>query len=158
MTMSLFLREPNKGAEIQTPPSGSSSTLENGYDSGTSWVKRSWLITDLNLRQDSMLEKDQFQATFELQRAGLPKSGIDQTPVTVTLLLSIKAAGKEISLLTGLLGRSVQTEEEIQGRSIYSERLQGQISELRAEVESLERENLNLKHTLMESQRPRRVS
>lgn len=156
--MRLSLREPTEGAENQTPLSGQKPTLEHEISHKSTWVQRSWTVLDLNLRPDPSGKPDLLQATLELQRAGLPKSGIDQTPVTVSLLLCFKAAGKEVSLLTGLLGRSVQTEEEIQGRSVYSERLLNQISELRAEVESLERENLNLKHTLMDSQRPRRVS
>lgn len=156
--MRLSLREPGKGAEVQSPLSGAKPALDHGTGSETNWVQRSWSCSDLTLQPEISEKSDHFRATLELQRAGLPKSGIDQTPVTVTLLLCFKVAGKEVSLLTGLLGRSVQTEEEIQGNSVYSERLLNQISELRAEVESLERENLNLKHTLMDSQRPRRVS
>jgi hypothetical protein len=121
------------------------------------WVQRGWKISHLDITKDPTKE-DLLIAVLTLEREGQPESEKNQIPVTVTLSFIIRVQGREIPLLTGFLNRFVETEEQIQGPSVFTERLMEQIQQLREEVEDLHNENNALKHSLTSIQRPKRAS
>lgn len=133
------------------------SPLDHSNLPRTSWVRRQWTVTDLSLNRRPG-EEDSFSCSLSLERDGFTDSGRTPKPVKYSLCLSLRVRGKEIPLLTGLLSKEIQTSEELHSLSVSSEKLLEQITELREEIQSLELENRSLKHTLMEIQRPKRVS
>lgn len=156
--MKLFSQDSKERTSNQVPPgSNSISTLDASKSQTTFWSERTFEFDDLLLKT-TRGEDDLLLISFKLQRVGVADSGKNQNPVSKTLLLSFKAEKKEVALLTGLLGRQLQVEEELRPSFRAKEEMSEDLERLREENEELQSENLILKRSLMEIQRPRRVS
>jgi hypothetical protein len=112
-------------------------------------------ISDLQVEPVRM-EKGLFLSTLQLnQLAG--DSGETQNPVH-PVQLSFKAEGKEMSLLSSLLGRHCSILELKLNRLIHQNQLLSEVQELRVENQNLRQEVQNLYEALDRLQRPRLVS
>lgn len=152
--MKLFSQDSRLGTSDQASIGTSVSTLDSN-SSNTFWSERCFEVFDLHLSTKDPVENLLF-CRFELQRAS-DNFGKNQNPIS-PLLLSFIAEKKEVALLTGLLGRQMRIEEELRPAFRAKEELVEELQRLREENEELEEENKVLKRSLMEIQRPRRVS
>lgn len=142
-----------RASEIES----SSSTLDGEEPQYNEWSTRCFEISDL-LSQRVPGEDNLFILNFRLERIDFANSGNTQNPVPPSSFLSLKAEGKEMALLTGLLMRQCTIKEPLQNHRASHGPVIEELRALREEVEELNHENRVLKHTLGELQRPRRVS
>lgn len=154
--MKLFSQDTQQGASDQVSTyQQKSSSLDPG-SSETFWSRRYFEISDLNLSRTRDQQESTYLVNLELQRAS-DDFGKNQNPIS-QLLLSFKIEQKEVALLTGLLSRVIQVEEELRPSFRAKEEMDEELQRLREENSCLEEENKVLKRSLMEIQRPRRVS
>lgn len=130
------------------------STLEAKIQSTLSWSSSVYQISDLQV--DRHRTDNVFLCTFELDRLERD-SGNNQNPALSTQL-SLKVEGKEIALLSGLLGRHCSFGEFRYTRLIQQNQLVEEIHRLREENLNLKGEVENLYGALESLQRPKMIS
>lgn len=118
----------------------------------TSWFRRSFEISDL-LIEKIPGQESKFLFSLKLKGAGSLNSGTLQNPDQRLLLLSLKGEAKECALLTGLISREVQIEEELLEGSLKVQDLEQDLQWYREKLERSEYENQVLKRSLMELSR-----
>lgn len=117
-----------------------------------SWFRRSFEISDL-LVEKIPGQEGKFHFSLKLKGAGNLNSGTLQNPDQRLLLLSLKGEAKECALLTGLISREVQIEEELYEGSLKVQELQEDLQWYREKLERSEYENQVLKRSLVELSR-----
>lgn len=144
----------SEGPRDGTSPESQDSTLEPEVQTTLSWSSRLFEISDLNVEKEARTEV--FLSTFKLDPVD-GNSGETQNPVT-PVQLSLKAEGREISLLSGLLNRHCRILELKQTRVLNQNRVLQELQELRDENLRLKGEVSNLYGALELLQRPRMIS
>lgn len=148
----------SKGSSGQVSDQGpSKETLEPEVQYKILPVRRVFRISDLLLVRQGT-DTDLFTLEFSLERERIRNSGKNQESSTQILLLRLKAVGKELALLSNLLDRDIEIEEERTTDTSKIEDLQSELQRLRESYKDLEFQHESLKNYLMESQRPRKVS
>jgi len=132
-----------------------SSTLEAKIESTLSWSSSVYTISNLSTDRADQ-DSNVFLCTFQLDRLD-EISGKTRNPALSTQL-SIKAEGKEIALLSGMLGRYVAFGELRYTRLLQQEAMVSEIRQLREENSNLRQEVDNLYGALERLQRPKLIS
>jgi hypothetical protein len=141
---------------IQSSVGLESSTLDGKISSTLGWSSRVYEISDLQI--DRERTDNVFLCTFSLDRLdGSEISGRTQNPDPPTQF-SLKAEGKEVALLSGLLGRHCRILELRYQRLISQSELVAEIQALREENSNLQQEVENLYGALESLQRPKMIS
>jgi len=154
-TVMSFLRIPS-GDNSRVQVVDGTSVPEQRATRAPYWVSRDFELLNLIVTPAGG-EPGKFLVSLELQRNGLTDSDGSSKPVRFGLLLRFKAEPKELGLLSGLLGRTIRVEEEF-GASVRSkEQVLEDLLIAQEDISRLEHENRELKHLLMDFQRPRRT-
>lgn len=154
--MSLVHWNPKKGTELGSPQRVTTSPLDVETSKYDEWSTRIFEVSDL-LTERVPGEESLFLLNFRLERM-IANSGKTQNPVPPDSFLSLKAEPREMALFTGILHRQIKIKDPLQRHRVSQTSMLEELQYLRGEVEALEEENRILKHTLMELQRPKRVS
>jgi len=131
------------------------SSLEKKITQAFSWSSRVFEFSDCQTtRVDGTGKETTFLCSFKLESLEEENSGNNQTPVP-PIQFSLKADGREIPLLTGLLGRHCQILEFRHQRLINQTDMMREIQLLREENSDLRREVQNLYGALSQLQETR---
>lgn len=130
------------------------SSLDQKISQTLSWSSRVFEFSDLTVQK--VRTDNVFLLSFQLQRRD-GDSGKTLNPEN-PVHLSLKAEGKEIALLSGLLSRTVSIQELKHQKLVSQQELMSEVSELREENANLRQEVDNLYEALERIQRPRLVS
>jgi hypothetical protein len=134
------------------------SSLEQKITQSFSWSSRVFEFSDCQVaRVDGTGKESTFLLSYKLESLEEENSGNYLTPVP-PIQFSLKADGREIPLLTGLLGRHCQILEFKHHRLVSQAELMNEIQVLREENANLRHEVQNLYGALGSIQRPRVTS
>jgi len=131
------------------------SSLERKITQAFSWSSRLFEFSDCQTsRVDGSGKEATFLLSFKLESLDIENSGNNLTPVP-PVQFSLKADGREIPLLTGLLGRHCQFLEFRHQRLINQTDMMREIQLLREENSDLRKEVQNLYGALSQLQETR---
>lgn len=143
-------------APVKTPTSQKDSgSLETKIRKTFDWSNREFKISDLSL--STVEQTGKLLCTVQLEEKG-GQNTVKTDNSDYDLFLYLPVEGKEISLLSGLLGRSVLVSELKQTRLQDQEALFAEIQRLREENHNLRVECDNLYGALESIQRPKLIS
>jgi hypothetical protein len=152
MSITFWNRQDSNGNRSR--PEAESSTLDSRIQSTLSWSSRVFEIVDLQVERERT--DNVFLSTFALDQLN-GNSGKNQNS-SPPIQLSLKAEGKEIALLSGLIGRHCRILELTYSRLISQSEMYAEIQALRAENLALRTEVDNLYGALDRLQRPKMIS
>jgi cell division protein FtsB len=145
----------SSGTEILEPDSGPRA-LDAKIQSTLRWSTGVYRIDDLQVSPSDQTGAP-YLCTYSLAELDQDSGKITKKSSNCTQF-AIKAEGKELGLLSGLLGRHCSFGELRYHRLVQQDALVEEIHNLRAENQSLIEENQNLYGALETLQRPKMIS